>query len=122
MRGKIPAPAPLAVQVFEELTPPGSGIVVKKVFGQPAAFVNGNMFMGVFGDKLFVRLSEEACRTAMEHQGLEAFEPMAGRPMRGYVVLPRGTLADRAESAKWVAQSLAYAERLPGKTPKRKTA
>jgi hypothetical protein len=30
----------------------------KKMFGYPAFFVNGNLFVGVHGDKLFLRLSD----------------------------------------------------------------
>jgi len=29
------------------------------MFGNQAAFVNGDMFAGLFGDRLFVRLSDE---------------------------------------------------------------
>jgi len=28
------------------------------MFGYPAYFINGNMFVGVFADKLFLRLSD----------------------------------------------------------------
>ena len=30
----------------------------KKMFGYPAYFFNGNMFVGIHGDKLFLRLSD----------------------------------------------------------------
>ena len=119
MPATIPPPAGAAVKVFEELTPAGPTIGVKKVFGQPAAFVNGNMFLGVFGEKVFVRLSEEEGKTARERHGLEPFEPMPGRPMRGYVVLPAKLLSDRATARKWVSKSLAFAAGLPPKVPKR---
>jgi len=120
MHGRIPSPAPAAVKVFERQTPSRPGIVVRKVFGQPAAFVNGNMFMGVFGDKVFVRLSEEVCQDAAERHGLELFEPMPGRPMRGYDVLHPEILAGRDAGRNWVAKSLAFSERLPAKTAKSK--
>ncbi|MCI4348318.1 MAG: TfoX/Sxy family protein [Thermoplasmata archaeon] len=119
MHPKIPSPDVAAVKVFEGLTPSGPKIGVKKVFGQPAAFVNGNMFMGVFGDKVFVRLSEEEGKAARERDGLEPFEPMPGRPMRGYVVLPPKTLSDHAAARKWVSKSLSFAGALPPKVPKR---
>ncbi|MCI4352555.1 MAG: TfoX/Sxy family protein [Thermoplasmata archaeon] len=119
MHAKIPAPGATAVKAFEELTPVGPKIGVRKVFGQPAAFVNGNMFMGVFGEKVFVRLSEEEGRTAREREGLAPFEPMPGRPMRGYVVLPPKTLSDRVTARQWVSKSLTFAAGLPPKVPKR---
>ncbi len=30
----------------------------RKMFGYPAYFINGNMFAGLFADKLFLRLSD----------------------------------------------------------------
>lgn len=120
MHGTIPPPAPAAVNRFERLTPVRAGVSVKKVFGQPAAFVNGNMFMGVFGSQIFVRLSDEACRAALQEPGVRPFEPMAGRAMRGYVVLPDAILNSDASARRWVSRSLGFAEGLPPKAPKRK--
>lgn len=119
MHAKIPTPEAGAIKAFEALTPAGPSIGVKKVFGQPAAFVNGNMFLGVFGEKVFVRLSEEGGKEATERHGLEPFEPMPGRPMRGYVVLPSKILSDRIAARKWVSKSLAFASGLPPKAAKR---
>jgi TfoX/Sxy family transcriptional regulator of competence genes len=120
MHGKIPPPMAEAVGAFERLTPTKPTITVKKVFGQPAAFVNGNMFMGVFGAQVFVRLSEPECRSALEKDGLKPFEPMEGRAMRGYVVLNPKILASNPTARSWVARSLTFSEKLPPKTPKRK--
>jgi TfoX/Sxy family transcriptional regulator of competence genes len=120
MHGKLPSAATEAVAVFERLVPARPNITVRKLFGQPAAFVNGNLFMGVFGEKVFVRLSDEDSRTAEEKYGLEPFEPMAGRPMHGYVVLTTGILESSSEARSWVAKSLAFSERLSTKAPKRK--
>jgi TfoX/Sxy family transcriptional regulator of competence genes len=121
MQGKIPSAHPSTVATFERLVPTRPNVAVKKVFGQPAAFVNGNMFMGVFGSQVFIRLSEEEGRSALERPGIRAFEPMAGRPMRGYVVLPEAILRSPSAAQDWVARSLAYSEGLPPKTAKRKS-
>ena len=61
----------------------------KKMFGYPAFFVNGNMFVGVHGDKLFLRLSDADMADIMKDYKVTAFEPMPGRAMKGYVVLPK---------------------------------
>jgi len=45
------------------------------------------------------------------------FEPMPGRPMKEYVVVPPA-LADSAEVDDWVRRSRAYAGQLPAKKPK----
>jgi len=62
----------------------------KKMFGYPAYFFNGNMFVGVHGDKLFLRLSDSDAAEIMKgYKDVFAFEPMPGRAMKGYVVLPK---------------------------------
>ena len=59
----------------------------RKMFGYPAYFINGNMFVGVFADKLFLRLSEPDTAELMKTcKDVSSFEPMKGRPMKGYVV------------------------------------
>lgn len=90
------------------------------MFGQLAAFVNGNMFMGLFGDDVFARL-RQADREAELAEGGSAFEPMAGRPVREYVVLPGAWREDEPERVhEWAARSLDHAEELPPKQPKPK--
>ena len=110
---KMAPASPTAVAAFEALTPPSAR--VRLVFGQPAAFVNGNMFFGVFGPHVFVRLSEGDRARAAKVAGAVPFEPMEGRPMREYVVLPDPLLARRAEARKWVDLSFAFASSLPPK-------
>jgi len=117
---EFPKPTAGAVKLFEELTPTAPGVVAKKMFGQPAAFLNGNMFFGVLGEEVFVRLSEGDRSEALRMPGFHSFEPMPGRPMREYVVLPRTVLANRAAARKWLARSVEYASHLPVKKTKPK--
>ncbi len=119
---KITPPAAAAVKALEQLTPRHENVDVRKVFGQPAAFVNGNMFLGVFGAEVFVRLSDADRKEASKILGLKAFEPMAGRPMREYVVLPASVLTDPSASRRWVTKSLKYAAGLRRKKTKAKAA
>jgi hypothetical protein len=54
-------------------------------------------------------------------EGGGPFEPMAGRPMREYVVLPPAWREDEPHRVReWVARSLDHAEELPPKQPKKK--
>lgn len=53
------------------------------MFGYPAAFVNGNMFTGVFADRVFVRLPADELAEAARLGG-KLLEPMPGRPMKAY--------------------------------------
>ena len=117
---KIPTADSSVVTLFEELTPTAGEVRSKKMFGQPAAFANGHLFMGVFGEKVFVRLSEPDRREAKATPGFLPFEPMPGRAMREYWVLPPPVVKDRAQARRWVARSLTYALTLAPKSPKKK--
>ena len=56
---KMPKPGEGAKAAFAKVVPDGPGITLKPMFGQMSGFVNGNMFMGIFGDELILRLPEE---------------------------------------------------------------
>lgn len=85
------------------------------MFGYPAAFVGGNMSTGLHQDAWMVRLPEGARAELLALDGARVFEPMAGRPMREYVVLPPSVVGDDAALDLWVARSIAYAASLPAK-------
>jgi TfoX/Sxy family transcriptional regulator of competence genes len=119
---KMPKAADKAVALFASLVPKQPGVSQRPVFGQPAAFLDGNMFLGVFGENLIVRLSESDRAQAALELGAKPFEPMPGRPMREYVVLPAKVLADPASAEAWVARALAFAHQLPKKVPKPRAA
>ncbi len=78
--------------LFDGLVPDAPGVEVRPMFGQRAAWVNGNMFMGTFEDRLVVRLPDDG-RAELAAAGGERFEPM-GRPMREYMMLPAAMHAD----------------------------
>jgi len=94
----------------------------KLMFGSPAYFVNSNMFTGVFQDDIFIRLSE---KDRSEITGLNdevvPFEPMEGRIMKEYVVLPESLYSHREEFEKWLSHSYQYASGLPPKKGKKKS-
>jgi len=79
-----------------EASMPGAPAVKRQMFGYPCGFVNGNMFMGLFADAMFVRLPEDS-REELMSIGAKPFEPIPGRPMRDYVVIPDTILAKPAE-------------------------
>jgi TfoX/Sxy family transcriptional regulator of competence genes len=118
---KIPKADSAVTEIFEELTPNNSVVSTKKMFGQPAAFANGNMFFGVFGEKMFVRLSEPDRAEAKNVEGFVPFEPMPGRAMSEYWVLPPSILRNYAEARRWVGRGLSYASSLPQKKRKSKS-
>ncbi len=89
----------------------------RQMFGYPCAFVNGQMFVGVFADRLMMRLAEADRAKFLELPGAKQFELMPGRPMREYVEVPKA-ITESAELRKWLKKSLAYAQSLPPKVRK----
>ncbi|GAA1776504.1 hypothetical protein GCM10009768_01240 [Leucobacter iarius] len=84
---------------------------VKPMFGQLGAFVNGNMFAGLFGPDLGVKLAEPDA-AVLAASGGGPFGP-AERPMGGYLTLPVDS-----DAAEWIGRALAYVAALPPKAPK----
>jgi TfoX/Sxy family transcriptional regulator of competence genes len=113
----IPKPDEQTKEWFRSVVPEDPRVTVRPMFGNLSAFVNGNMFMGLFGPDLFVRLSDDD-RAAVEKDGGRPFEPMPGRPMRGYVILPEAWRKDARKLGKWVGRSLEWGSALPAKQPK----
>ncbi len=91
-----------------------SEVEFKPMFGNLAAFLQGNMFAGVFGKAVFLRLSEED-RAIAAGLGARPFEPMAGRPMKEYVEAPVGWIRHEKLLDEWLYRSLEYARSLPSK-------
>src|SRR5438477_10797140 len=83
---------------FDSLVPDDPRVQARPMFGNRAAFVNGNMFLALFGSQVAVRLSEEDGPELMKKPGAGPFEPMAGRAMAGYVVLPEAWRTSRAQA------------------------
>lgn len=112
-------PSPELVEIFDALVPAGGGIEKRKMFGFPCAFLNHHMFMGLHHSGIFIRLSEKDRELFLKLEGAERFEPMPGRVMREYVVVPPWLLEDSAHMEEWIQTSLAYVSRLPPKTQKK---
>ena len=100
---------------FRSLVPELPGVEVKPMFGQLGAFVNGNMFAGLFGSSVGVKLpAEEAAALAAAGGG--PFGPEE-RPMGGYLTIP-ATLA-AAQAADWVEKAAVHIGTLPPKAKKK---
>lgn len=103
------------VQLFQALQPELGG-TPRKMFGYPSAFENGQLFTGLFGDGLFVRLGEQDRAELLQLRGAAPFAPMKGRPMKEYVVLPPSLIDDEEAVKSWMRRGLEYARSLPPKT------
>ena len=112
-----PAPSE-AVKAFEVVTSGLTGTEPRKMFGYSCAFAKGNMFIGVHEVGMVLRLPEDERTEFLRLKGAEPFEPMPGRVMREYVVVPKILLNAHDQLRTWVEKSLAYVSSLPPKTKK----
>jgi hypothetical protein len=75
---------------------------------QPSPFI-------VYRDNLIVRLgSEEEAAKAIDSGEAVAFD-ITGRPMKGWVMIPKSKLRTSAQYKRWLEKGLAFARTLPGK-------
>ena len=116
---KIPRPDKESVDLFQSLVPKDDRVTVRPMFGNISAFVNGNMFFGVFGNDLFVRLSDEHRDELLKKKGASLLEPMKGRPMKEYVLIPGAWWTEPETVKLWLSRSLDWASKLPAKKTKR---
>jgi len=93
----------------------------RQMFGYPSLFVGGNLVTGLHQSTWFVRLSEADRIELLALPGARRFEPMPGRPMGGYAVLPPATLADDDVVRRWVERAIAFGQSLPPKPSKAAT-
>lgn len=100
---------------FRSLVPADPRVEVRPMFGNLAAFVNKNMFLALFGDQVAVRLAEEDRGKLLGEPESSVFEPMPGRAMGEYVVLPAAWRKDKAKTGRWVRRSFDWATGLPPK-------
>lgn len=105
------------VELFGRVLPEGSNIERRKMFGYPCAFVNGNMFAGLFAKQMFVRLPAEERLSMIAEQDAKPLEPMPGRPMKDYIVVPPPLMARETALMALMARALAFGASLaPKKT------
>ncbi|QYF91032.1 TfoX/Sxy family protein [Arthrobacter sp. PAMC25284] len=115
---QMPKPSDADKERFRSALPADLNIVVKPMFGNLGAFVNGNMFAGLFGPTIGVRLSETD-RSEAEATGRTVPFGPEERPMRDYTGLPAaGQDDDGGSTGKWVEKAYSYVATLPPKAPK----
>lgn len=111
--------APLwLADLFAANLPDRPGVERRKMFGYPCAFAGGHMFAGVFQDIVFARLPPGEQASLEADHGARPFEPMPGRPMRAYTVLPEHVLEDEDELSRLLAAAYAAAAAMPPKVRK----
>ena len=117
---EMPKPTEAEKDVFRSLVPDDPRVEVKPMFGNLGAFVNGKMFMGLFGADVGVKLPDADREALLAEDGAGPFGPK-DRPMGGYVTLPPAWHATPADAEPWIAKALDHVDSLPakGKRPKK---
>lgn len=88
-------------------------VTEKKLFGCVGWLVNGNVCVGVWGERLVARLGADA-DAALRDPNVRAFD-ITGKPMKGWVTVAPAGLATDEELRDWVRQCVAFARTLPAK-------
>ena len=114
---EMPKPTEDDREFFRAVVPDDSRVEVKPMFGNLAAFVNGNMFMGLFGSDLGLKLPEAEREELLTEDGAGPYGP-AERPMGGYVTVPAAWRSTPDALEPWTAKALQYVAALPPKRPK----
>lgn len=81
------------------------GATRSQMFGMPVLKVRDRVFAGTFGDAMTFKLGPDDLAAAKKLKGVEPFEPMPGRAMKEWVLVPLAharrwsDLAERAFSS-----------------------
>ena len=116
---EIPKPSEEDKQFFRSLIEEDPEVEIKPMFGNLGAFVHGNMFAGLFGSAVGVRLGKAEAGELAAIDGSGPFGP-AERPMGGYLGLPGAWREDAGLAASWVDKARDHVGTLPPKIKKPK--
>jgi hypothetical protein len=74
--------------LLDHLRETNPDVVSGAMFGMPCAKAGGKAFLGWTDGGVVFKLDQEPRERALALAGAHLFEPMAGRPMREWVVVP----------------------------------
>ncbi len=114
---KMPKPTEQDRAFFSSIVPDDPRVEMRPMFGNLGAFVNGNMFMGLLGSDVGIKLGDADREALLQEDGAGPFGPEE-RPMGGYVTLPAAWRSNREAVEDWVGKSLATVAALPPKKKK----
>ena len=116
---KIPKPTDADRDRFRSLVPDEPDVETKPMFGNLGVFVNGNMFMGLFGSDIGVKLDEPDRARA---RGEARSRPLRTRGSPDGRLRHAPPRLDAAPGQSWIAKAHAAAAARPPKQAKKKAA
>lgn len=90
----------------------------RKMFGYDAAFVNGNMAVGLWQNTCVVKVSGADGAKLLAGGQARPFAPMKGRVMTGWLELSEELAHDPEELLAWAERAVAFVATLPPKVAK----
>jgi hypothetical protein len=118
---KMEKSPPELVDRFDTIAAEFPAATRRLTFGYPCLYVGGNMVSGLFESSWHVKLGPDERRELEAIPGSAPFEPMPGRPMTGFTLLPPSIVDDDRAIRHWVGRSVDYGATLPAKAPKTKS-
>jgi TfoX/Sxy family transcriptional regulator of competence genes len=105
--------------LFVAALPKDKRVQTMQMFGGVAAKLNGNMFGGLFGRSIIVRLSDADREAALAIDGTAPFDPMGnGRVSKDTLMMAESVMEDPAEMKLWLQKAADHAATLPKKAAK----
>ena len=89
-------------------------ITERKMFGGVAFMLSGNMCCGVVGDKLCLRLGEEAVIEALQKKNTSPMD-FTGKPLKTMVYVQPAGIRTEPSLRRWIDQAVDFAKSLPKK-------
>lgn len=111
---------PELVERFDTIAAEYPEATRRLTFGYPCLYVGGNMVSGLFESSWHVKLGPEERRELEAIPGAAQFEPMPGRPMTGFTLIPSSIIDDDEAIRRWVKRATEFGLTLPPKVPKAK--
>jgi TfoX/Sxy family transcriptional regulator of competence genes len=115
---QMPKSPPALIERFDTVAADFPEATRRLTFGFPCLYVGGNMVTGLYGESWHVRVDKDDTEELLRLPGARPFEPMPGRPMTGFTLLPETIVDDDAAVREWVGRAIAHVSTMPVKAPK----
>ncbi len=87
------------------------GISEKRMFGGLSFMLEGNMCVGILGDRLMVRVGAEGYDQALAEPHVKPMD-FTGRPLRGFVYVDPEGFRTEDSLMKWIDRGVEFASSL----------
>ena len=94
-------------------------VTSKQMFGGLAFMLNGNMFCGINGHGLMLRVGKDQYEDILAREGAREMD-FTGKALKGFVYVDETGFATEDALQDWVLLSYDFAETLPVKKAKKK--